>query len=218
MSERKQVFDNFTKAHGVKMDKNLDDYEMGKQWLGGAWQDTLIKKKRETVTPSTDSTSSNPTPDNSASKDLRSIEKDLLRGEASIVPETKIKSRGTIELDGLGKYVSGLYYVEQVKRTWGADGFSQTLELSRNALGQSIKKGLIPQAKPKELTNEYSDRDIVSPNVEKRIHIVVSGDTLFKIATKYYGNGNLFTKIASANNIKEKDYGKIQVGARLIIP
>lgn len=45
---------------------------------------------------------------------------------------------------------------------------------------------------------------------------VVSGDTLFKIAQKLYGNGNYYMAIAEANGISNPNY--IQVGQILTIP
>lgn len=49
-----------------------------------------------------------------------------------------------------------------------------------------------------------------------RRYTVKGGDTLWAIAVKMYGNGQLWTKIASRNNIK--DPRSLQVGAVLVIP
>lgn len=47
-------------------------------------------------------------------------------------------------------------------------------------------------------------------------HIVEAGDTLFDIATTYYGDGNLWGKISTANgNIQPEN---LQVGQKLQIP
>ena len=51
-----------------------------------------------------------------------------------------------------------------------------------------------------------------------RIHKVVAGDTLSKIAKKYYGNANEYMKIFDANKDKLKDPDKIFPGQELIIP
>ena len=51
-----------------------------------------------------------------------------------------------------------------------------------------------------------------------RIHKVVAGDTLSKIAKKYYGNANDYMKIFNANKDKLKDPDKIFPGQDLIIP
>ena len=51
-----------------------------------------------------------------------------------------------------------------------------------------------------------------------RIHKVVAGDTLSKIARKYYGKAGDYMKIFEANKDKLKDPDKIFPGQDLIIP
>jgi nucleoid-associated protein YgaU len=50
----------------------------------------------------------------------------------------------------------------------------------------------------------------------KRIYTVVSGDTLWAIAERFYGDGSQYPKIASANGITNPDL--IMVGQVLTIP
>jgi hypothetical protein len=50
----------------------------------------------------------------------------------------------------------------------------------------------------------------------KRTHVVVRGDTLSKIALRFYGNARLYPRIADANKIKNPN--QIKVGQRLVIP
>lgn len=47
-------------------------------------------------------------------------------------------------------------------------------------------------------------------------HTVKRGDTLSRIASRYYGNANLWRRIATANKIR--DPRKLKVGQRLTIP
>jgi nucleoid-associated protein YgaU len=47
-------------------------------------------------------------------------------------------------------------------------------------------------------------------------YIVVSGDSLWAIAKKYYGNGSKYNRIVEANNIKNPSL--IYPGQRLVIP
>jgi nucleoid-associated protein YgaU len=49
-------------------------------------------------------------------------------------------------------------------------------------------------------------------------HDVVKGDTLWKIAEHYYGDGSLYRKIFEANQSILKDPDKIKIGQRLRIP
>jgi nucleoid-associated protein YgaU len=51
-----------------------------------------------------------------------------------------------------------------------------------------------------------------------RIHKVVAGDTLSKIAKKYYGKAGDYMKIFEANKDQLKDPDKIFPGQELIIP
>jgi nucleoid-associated protein YgaU len=49
-------------------------------------------------------------------------------------------------------------------------------------------------------------------------HEVVSGETLSKIAQRYYGDASLYPKIFEANKDTLKDPDKIRVGQKLRIP
>ena len=58
-------------------------------------------------------------------------------------------------------------------------------------------------------------------NNTQKTHKVVKGDCLYDIAKKYYGNGNLYTKIKEANKSKYPSLAKnniIQINWELIIP
>jgi LysM repeat protein len=54
--------------------------------------------------------------------------------------------------------------------------------------------------------------------VPARIHEVVAGDTLSKIAKKFYGDAAQYNKIFEANRDQLKDPDKIQVGQKLKVP
>ncbi len=49
-------------------------------------------------------------------------------------------------------------------------------------------------------------------------HVVVKGDTLSKIAEKYYGDPSLFTQIFEANKDTLTDPNLIRIGQKLRIP
>ena len=49
-------------------------------------------------------------------------------------------------------------------------------------------------------------------------HEVVKGDTLWKIAERYYGDGNLYTNIFEANRDILNNPDAIKVGQKLRIP
>ena len=56
------------------------------------------------------------------------------------------------------------------------------------------------------------------PKPVERIHEVVAGESLSKIAQKYYGNGNKYMKIFEANRDILSDPDKIKPGQKLKIP
>jgi nucleoid-associated protein YgaU len=49
-------------------------------------------------------------------------------------------------------------------------------------------------------------------------HEVTKGESLWKIAERYYGDGSLYPKIFEANRDLLKDPDKIKIGQRLRIP
>ncbi len=63
--------------------------------------------------------------------------------------------------------------------------------------------------------------ELVAPKeteVRVEYYEVVAGDTLYGIAKKFYGDGNLYMKIFEANREVIKDPDKIYVGQKLRIP
>ena len=54
--------------------------------------------------------------------------------------------------------------------------------------------------------------------VPARVYEVVSGDTLSKIAKRFYGDAGQYMKIFEANKDQLKDPDKIKVGQKLKIP
>jgi nucleoid-associated protein YgaU len=49
-------------------------------------------------------------------------------------------------------------------------------------------------------------------------HEVTKGETLWKIAERYYGDGSLYSKIFEANRDVLKDPNRISIGQKLRIP
>jgi nucleoid-associated protein YgaU len=69
-----------------------------------------------------------------------------------------------------------------------------------------------------EEKNEGSSPPGAGDNRYTQWHEVVSGDTLWKIAKKYYGDGSLYMEIFNANQDVLTDPDKIKVGQKLRIP
>lgn len=55
-------------------------------------------------------------------------------------------------------------------------------------------------------------------NPYAQYHLVVKGDSLSKIAKKFYGDPSLYTKIFEANRDQLADPDKIKPGQKLLIP
>jgi nucleoid-associated protein YgaU len=75
-------------------------------------------------------------------------------------------------------------------------------------------------ASPTSSASAPSDPPAPGPadNQYTQWHEVVSGDSLWKIAQKYYGDGNLYMDIFKANQDLLTDPDKIKVGQKLRIP
>ena len=101
---------------------------------------------KDTVSPgSTNSNTSSQTDSKTAAeKEYIEIEFNTLEGELSLTPTPKafkIKVNETVDLKGLGKHLSGKYFVSAIKRTISKDGgYSQTLTVIKNGFSDSLKK------------------------------------------------------------------------------
>lgn len=71
-----------------------------------------------------------------------------------------------------------------------------------------------PPAEEPKVAPAASDKPAEAPAPRK--HTVVSGDTLFAIAERFYGDGNKYPEIAKANGIANPDL--IHPGQELTIP
>jgi len=68
------------------------------------------------------------------------------------------------------------------------------------------------------MADDKSSTTPPSNNPYTQIHVVQSGDTLSKIAQKYYGDASLYPKIFQANRDVLSDPNKISPGQKLRIP
>lgn len=94
-------------------------------------------------TNSVDDSSSNVNSTKEAEKEFIEIELNTLTGDLTLTPSEKsirIKVNDTIRIEGIGRYLSGLYFVSSVKRTIGSDGYSHSFTLLKNGFGSSIKQ------------------------------------------------------------------------------
>lgn len=77
-----------------------------------------------------------------ATKQMIEIEMRTLTGEVTLRTFPNLlmfQTFQTVILDGLGKYLSGMYFISGVRRTLNSEGFSQTLSVLKNGFGDSLK-------------------------------------------------------------------------------
>lgn len=161
----------------------------------------------------------------SATKKYNNIEVNTLQGQLNyiVTEETiKLKSGDTVQLKGLGKFLSGKYYVKEVNRLLSSQGYSHSAVLIKTDFGDSLKEvKTTTKTKSCSKTSGTGSKK-VSTNSKKRKHKVKKGESLYSIAKKYYKKGSKWKKIYNANKKKiGKNKGKkkkLKKGMVLIIP
>lgn len=149
-------------------------------------------------------------------KEYNDIEINTLEGTLTyiVTKETiKLKAGDTVSLKGLGKYLSGKYYVKEVTRSISSSGYSHTAVVIKTDFGKSLKV--------KSTNTNTNETKVPSPPTSddaKRTHTVVTGECLWNIAIQYYGDGSKYTKIYDANTDKIANPDLIYVGQVLVIP
>lgn len=151
-------------------------------------------------------------------QESNSIEINTLSGSLSFIvtEETiKLKAGDTVELVGLGKYLSGLYYVQDVDRQISNSGYSHTATLIKTDFGKSLK---LSSSSAKEQTKGEKVESSPQADNAKRTYTVKKGDTLWSIANQFYGNGAQYPKIFEANSNVISNPNIIRTGQVLVIP
>lgn len=92
-----------------------------------------------TLTDTTDGSTTNT--GNDSTKDYVEHEYNMIEGEANLKPDPRLRAKKTIKVQGVGKQLSGLYYVEQVVHSFSTSGYTQTATLVREGFGDKLKKG-----------------------------------------------------------------------------
>lgn len=165
-------------------------------------------------------TSSNSNPNSStgsAEKKYNTIEYNILTGQLKFIAtkETiKLTAGDTVKLNGLGKYLSGLYFVQDVTRQISKEGYSHSATVIKTDFGNSLKKtstSTVDKKVPKKKKKKPK-------KTSQRIHYLKAGECLWSVARKYYGNGAQYPKIANANGISPSQYRRLPIGLKLIIP
>lgn len=150
-------------------------------------------------------------------KEYNEIQINTLTGTLNfIVTEETIKltAGDTVKLEGLGKYLSGDYFVEEVTRSVGSNGYTHSATVIKTDFGDTLKT-------KSDGSNDEEDKNVSSSpnsNNSNRKHTVKPGDCLWNLAKYYYGRGVLWYKIYDANRDKIFNPHIIFVGQVLVIP
>lgn len=180
---------------------------------------TTNSNKGDNLTSSTSDTTSST---GSVEKQYNNIEINTLSGTLSFIvtEETiKLKAGDTVKINGIGKYLSGSYYVQDITRQIGSSGYSHSATLIRTDFGNSLKVSSSTTKKTtKKKTVEKKVQSSPKASSAKRTYTVKKGDCLWNIAKQFYGKGSLYTKIYDANTNKIANPKLIYVGQSLVIP
>lgn len=169
---------------------------------------------------------------NQSTSEFIEIEQNVLVGDVNVVPNPNYRAKATVLLQYLGRNLTGLYFVDRVTHSFSNSGYSQSLSVSRNGFGDTIKSGSavkpVDKVAPTEggLMNGSGDTSRPSestppptpPKVESRTYTIKSGDTLWDIATRYYGDGSQYNKIYNANRNVISNPDLIYPGQVITIP
>ena len=185
----------------------------------GEWD--LVNSNNQTSSSGGDNLTSSNSNKNSGTgsveKKNNNIQINTLSGELSyiVTEETiKLKAGDTVELQGLGKSLSGNYYVKEISRQISSNGYSHNATLIKTDFGESLKLYSTSTKDTKEETSQSSPKSDSS----NRTYTVKKGDTLWKIAKMFYGNGSLYQKIYDANTKKVANPNLIYIGQVFVIP
>ena len=127
----------------------------------------------------------------------------------------KLKAGDTVKLNGLGKYLSGNYYVKDITRQISSSGYSHSATLIKTDVGSSLKTSTKSKDKKKPVKKITSSP---SKSTAQRTYTVKKGDCLWNIAKKFYGKGSAYTKIYDANTNKIANPNLIYPGQVFVIP
>lgn len=157
-------------------------------------------------------------------KNNNTIEVNTLEGTLNFIvtKETiRLKAGDTVTLTGLGINLSGNYFVKSITRQFSTSGYAHSAVLIKTDFGKSLKTTTKALSALNQTTIEpkkETQTAVGTPSENTRTYTVLSSDTLWSIAVKFYGSGKEYTKIYEANKDKIKNPNIIQPGWVITIP
>ena len=142
-----------------------------------------------------------------AEKEYIDIEFNTLTGDIELIPtktNLKIKVNNTVNLKGVGKYLSGLYFVSEIKHRIDKDGgYSMTMTLFKNGFGDSLKSSAV------------LDSGVTSPANDGRADVVDTTENVvtskIKVGDKVKIVGDNATYANAYDGVKVPNWVKQQV-------
>lgn len=133
-----------------------------------------VSTTKTTTTTTTRVVNSNPTSKvdskKAADKEYIEVEFNTLTGDLTLTSTEKsirIKVNDTVKIEGLGKNLSGLYFVSSIRRTLSKDsGYTHTLSLIKNGFGNSLKKSQTVTDTRKQQVSKTSSKLKVGDSVK----------------------------------------------------
>ena len=157
-------------------------------------------------------------------KNNNTIEVNTLEGTLNFIvtKETiRLKAGDTVTLTGLGINLSGNYFVKSITRQFSTSGYTHSAVLIKTDFGKSLKTTTKALSALNQTTIEpkkETQTAVGTPSENTRTYTILSSDTLWSIAVKFYGSGKEYTKIYEANKDKIKNPNIIQPGWVITIP
>lgn len=114
-----------------------------------------------------------------AEKKFIEIEFNTLVGEINLIPtkeNMRIKANNTIRVNGVGKYLSGLYFVSEVKKTLNESGYNLSLTLYKNGFGDSLKNPKVTTVSNRPEQVDISN-NIVQNNIKVGDKVKIVGES-----------------------------------------
>ena len=154
-------------------------------------------------------------------KKYNTIEINTLEGTLNFIvtkATIKLKAGDTVNIKGIGKYLSGKYYVKEVTRQISSNGYSHSAVLIRTDFGKTLKTSTSTLNKKVEKKKPVKSTPSATTKSPQRTYTVKKGDCLWNIAKQFYGNGAMYTKIYDANTNKIANPNLIYPGQVFVIP
>ena len=148
------------------------------------------------------------------------------KGEAKAAPQSQATSPSAAEVNALSKTASEAIATYIRAQGLSVDGLdiafdatSGTVTVAGVVADQATKEKVVLCCGNVQGVEKVSDMlTVQTPAPESRMHVVVSGDNLSKIAKTYYGDANKYPVIFEANKPMLSHPDKIYPGQTLRIP